>query len=68
MENARRKRKDIQLFNQFQAVQNATPLLLTDNGNTSLGKIQAIGPIETPYDAVNVYIPLIKGKKKVLSD
>ena len=34
-------------------------LLLIDNGNTSLGKTQAIiGPRETPYAAVNVYIPL----------
>jgi hypothetical protein len=51
---------DIQLFNQFEAVESATPLLLIDNGNTSLGRTQAIGPIETPYAAVNVYIPLIR--------
>ena len=51
---------DIQLFNQFEVVDSATPLLLIDNGNTSLGKTQAIGPTwrETPYTAVNVYIPL----------
>ena len=54
----RKKKMDIQLFNQFTAVENATPLLLIDKGNTSLGKIQAIGPRETPYDTVNVYIPL----------
>jgi hypothetical protein len=42
------------LFNQVVAVESATPLLLIDNGNTSLGKTQAIGPRETPYDAVNV--------------
>jgi hypothetical protein len=52
------KEQHIQLFNQFEAVESATPLLLIDNGNTSLGKTQAIGPIETPYAAVNVYIPL----------
>jgi len=46
------------LFNQFDAVESAAPLLLIDNGNTSLGNTQAIGPIETPYAAVNVYIPL----------
>ena len=38
------------------SVVSATPLLLIDNGNTSLGKTQAIGPRETPYAAVNVYI------------
>ena len=54
---------DIQLFNQFEAVESATPLLLIDNGNTSLGKIQAIGPRETPYAAVNVYIPLYTQQK-----
>jgi hypothetical protein len=49
----------MQLFNQFDAVESATPLLLIDNGNTSLGRTQAIGPIEIPYAAVNTYIPLI---------
>ena len=38
------------------SVISATPLLLIDNVNTSLGKTQAIGPRETPYAAVNVYI------------
>ena len=49
---------DIQLFNQFEAVESATPLLMIDNGNTSLGKTQEIGSRETPYTAVNVYIQL----------
>lgn len=54
--------EDIQLFNQFDAVESATPLLLIDNGNTSLGRTQPIGPIEIPYAAVNVYIPLLHNK------
>ena len=29
------EKMDIQLFNQFEAVESATPLLLIDNGNTS---------------------------------
>ena len=52
------EKMDIQLFNQFEAVDSATPLLLIDNGITSLGKTQAIGPREAPYTPVNVYIPL----------
>ena len=43
-DNTRRK-GNIRLFNQFEAVfflESATPLHLFDNGNTSLGKSQAI--------------------------
>ena len=51
--NGGRKRK----WTYKHSVVSATRLLLIDNGNTSLGKTQAIiGPRETPYAAVNVYI------------
>jgi len=39
-------------------VLNATPLLRIDIGKISLGKTQPIGPKETPYANVNVYMPL----------
>lgn len=35
--NAEDKTRDLQLFNQLDAVAKDTPLLLIDNGNTSLG-------------------------------
>ena len=52
------KNDNIQLFNPFDAVESATPLLLIDKGNTSLGSTQPMGPIEIPYAVVNMYIPL----------
>ena len=58
IDEERKRKRDIQLLNQFEAVESATPLLLIDNGNTSLGKTQPLAPMETPYAAVNVYIPL----------
>lgn len=39
-----RKPYHAQLLNQLEAVDSATPLLRIDSGNTSLGKIQPIGP------------------------
>lgn len=43
------------LLNQFDAVDIDVPLLrMRPEGNTSLAKTQAIGPILVPYDAVNM--------------
>lgn len=46
---------------QFEAVETATPLLLIDSGKTSLGSTHPIGPSETPYATVKVYIALKNG-------
>ena len=48
----RRSRRNAQLFNHTDAVEIATPLLLTDNGNTSEGRTHPMGPIEIPYAMV----------------
>lgn len=41
-----------QLFSHTDAVEMATPLLLTDSGNTSDGRTHPMGPIEIPYAMV----------------
>jgi hypothetical protein len=48
----------IQLFNQFDAVDTAAPFPLMDNGNTSFGRTQPIGPKLRPYAAVKRYTQL----------
>jgi hypothetical protein len=50
--------KGIQLFSQFDAVDNAAPFPLIDNGSTSFGRIQPTGPKLTPYATVNRYTQL----------
>jgi len=52
------KTLNLQLLIQFDAVLSATPLLLIDKGNTSLGRTHPMGPKEIPYAKVKVYMPL----------
>lgn len=62
----KKRSRNTQLFVQLEAVLSATPLLLIDRGKTSLGSTQPMGPKETPYAAVKVYIPLgmVSGRHK----
>ena len=40
--------RDVQLFDQFDAVDSAAPFPLIDSGNTSFGRTQLTGPKLTP--------------------
>lgn len=44
----KKEHERLQLLNQLEAVERATPFPRIDNGKTSLGSTQPIGPKDTP--------------------